>query len=50
MGGDSLETRLSYANRDIRLEDNVLVTEDGCINLTTVAKDLADVEALVCGE
>jgi Xaa-Pro dipeptidase len=31
----------------VRIEDNVLVTETGYENLTTVIKELSDVEALL---
>jgi Xaa-Pro dipeptidase len=33
----------------IRIEDNVLVTVDGCENLTQVPRDVGDVEAVMGG-
>lgn len=33
----------------VRIEDNIAVTEDGYENLTSVVKDIADIEALMAG-
>lgn len=31
----------------VRIEDNIVITQDGYINLTTVPKEIADIEALM---
>ena len=33
----------------VRIEDNILVTKDGFENLTTVVKEVAELEKLITG-
>lgn len=31
----------------VRIEDNILITKDGHVNLTTVPKEIDEIEALI---
>jgi Xaa-Pro dipeptidase len=42
---DLIKTYLDFGG--VRIEDNCVITKDGCINLTNVPKETADIEALM---